>query len=177
MKPIKEMNIGELAAAVCTHLKQHGIFCVLSGGACVTIYSKNQYQSYDLDFIETGETDRKTLKSILAELGFFEERRYFRHKDTEYFLEFPAGPLAVGSEPVAHIHEMVFETGQLSLLSPTDCVKDRLAAFYHWDDLQALEQAKMVAQNHQIDLKEIQRWSGVERQLDTFESFKEKLKS
>lgn len=112
MKPIKEMNIGELAAAVCTHLKQHGIFCVLSGGACVTIYSKNQYQSYDLDFIETGETDRKTLKGILAELGFFEERRYFRHKDTEYFLEFPAGPLAIGSERVTHIHEMKFETGR-----------------------------------------------------------------
>jgi hypothetical protein len=37
MKPIKEMNIGELAAAVCTYLKQQGIFCVLSGGACVTI--------------------------------------------------------------------------------------------------------------------------------------------
>ena len=177
MKPIKEMNIGELAAAVCTHLKKHGILSVLSGGACVTIYSKNQYQSNDLVFIETGETDRKTLKRILAELGFFEERRYFRHKDTEYFLEFPAGPLAIGSERVAHIHEMMFETGQLSLLSPTDCVKDRLAAYYHWNDLQALEQAKMVAQNHQIDLKEIQRWSGVERQLDKFEFFQEKLKS
>ena len=169
------MNIGELAAAVCTHLKQHGIFCVLSGGACVTIYSQNQYQSYDLDFIEVGETDRKTLKRTLAELGFFEERRYFRHKDTEYFLEFPAGPLAIGSEPVAHIHEMTFETGRLSWLSPTDCLKDRLAAYYHWDDLQALEQAKMVAQHHQIDLKEIQRWSEVERQLDKFELFQKKV--
>ena len=29
----------------------------------------------------------------------------------------------------------------LKLLSPTDCVKDRLAAYYHWNDRQSLEQA------------------------------------
>ena len=29
----------------------------------------------------------------------------------------------------------------LGLLSPTDCVKDRLAAFYHWKDQQSLEPA------------------------------------
>ena len=155
MKPIKDMNLGELAAYVCTHLKENGTSCVLTGGACVAIYSENKYQSFDLDFIEQGYTPRKEIKMILAKLGFFEENRYFKHNDTDYFIEFPFGPLSVGSEQIEDINEIKFETGTLKLLSPTDCVKDRLAAYYHWDDAQALAQAKMVAKNHKIDLEEI----------------------
>jgi len=45
------------------------------------------------------------------------------------------------------------------LLSPTDCVKDRLAAFYHWNDRQCLQQAVWVAQERAIDWKEIEWWS------------------
>ncbi len=177
MKLIKSMTLGELAAFICAHLKSHGIPCVLSGGACVTIYSKNAYQSYDLDFIELVFTTRNELRQVLGELGFVEKNRYFIHNDTDFFVEFPSGPLSVGSEPVKEIHKIQFETGTLMLLSPTDCVKDRLAAFYHWDDLQALEQAKMVAKNHQIDLAEIQRWSNVENQLEKFERIKKDLKT
>lgn len=177
MKAIKDMALGELAAYICTHLRMNGIPCVLSGGACVTIYSENRYQSYDLDFIEQEYTPREKLRVVLSGLGFSEEHRYFRHEDTDYFIEFPAGPLSVGSEPVKKIDEMTFDTGTLTLLSPTDCVKDRLAAYYHWDDLQALDQAKMVARNYEIDLAEIRRWSEVEKQLEKFERIKDELKS
>lgn len=177
MKAIKDMALGELAAYICTQLRMNGIPCVLSGGACVTIYSENRYQSYDLDFIEQEYTPREKLRAVLSGLGFSEEHRYFRHEDTDYFIEFPAGPLSVGSEPVKKIDEMTFDTGTLTLLSPTDCVKDRLAAYYHWDDLQALDQAKMVAKNYEIDLAEIRRWSEVEKQLEKFERIKDELKS
>lgn len=47
----------------------------------------------------------------------------------------------------------------LRLLSPTDCVKDRLAAFFHWNDRQSLEQAILVSRRQSVDLKEIRRWS------------------
>lgn len=175
MKSIKDMTLGELAAFVCTHLETQGIPCVLSGGACVTIYSNNHYQSFDLDFIERVSTPRKKLRNAMIQLGFFEEQRYFRHKDTDFFIEFPAGPLSVGSEPVTKIEELTFETGTLFLLSPTDCVKDRLAAYYHWDDLQALEQAKLVAQNHHLSIEEIRRWSAVEKQSEKFENIKKEI--
>ena len=108
MKPIKDMSLGELAAYVCTHLKMNGIPCVLSGGACVTIYSENQYQSYDLDFIERLYTSRKEVNAALAKLGFVEGNRYFRHNDTDYFIEFPSGPLSIGSEPVKNVNELTF---------------------------------------------------------------------
>ena len=41
--------------------------------------------------------------------------------------------------------------GSFRLLSPTDCVKDRLANFYHFEDGQCLEQAPMVAGQHPVN--------------------------
>jgi formylglycine-generating enzyme required for sulfatase activity len=43
-----------LAALMCSTLERHGVRVVLSGGSVVSIYSDNAYQSYDLDFIQTG---------------------------------------------------------------------------------------------------------------------------
>lgn len=175
MKPIGEMSVGELAAFIYSYLKEHGVEMVLSGGACVTIFSENKYISQDLDFIEYGSTPRRKLKNLLGELGFFEERRYFRHPETGFFLEFPTGPLAVGREPVKATVKLHFATGVLRMISPTDCVKDRLAAYYHWGDRQSLEQAVMVARENEIDLLEVERWSKAEGQLDQFQEIKNRL--
>jgi len=163
------MSLGEFAAFVCSHLQDCGIECVLSGGACVSIYTTNRYESFDLDFIENISTSRKKLKDILEKLGFFEEQRYFKHPDTDYFVEFPSGPLSVGDEPVRETVTMEFSTGQLRLISPTDCIKDRLACFYHWNDRQCLEQALLVAESVKVDLKEIERWSRNEGKIREFE--------
>jgi hypothetical protein len=171
------MTLGELAAYVCAHLSANGISCVLSGGACVTIYSNNPYQSYDLDFVDQTYAPRDRIRALMAELGFAEEHRYFKHGDTDFFVEFIPGPLSVGSEPVRDIVARDFETGTLRLLSATDCIKDRLAAYYHWDDLQALEQARMVAAKHEIDLEEIRRWSKVENKSVKFENIKNELEN
>jgi hypothetical protein len=103
-----------------------------------------------------------------VEFGFVERGRFFVHPDTDLFLDFPAGPLAVGSEPVQRIHEMTFATGRLALLSPTDCVKDRLAAYHNWNDRRCLEQALLVAARRTVDLKEIERWSAVENKSAEF---------
>lgn len=175
MKPVAKMSLGELAAFVCTQLRKHGIRAVLSGGACVTIYTDNRYVSHDLDFVENASTERRRIADALAAIGFIEKDRYFKHPDIDFIVEFPAGPLAVGSEPVRDIEEREFSTGRLSLLSPTDCVKDRLAAFYHWDDPQCLEQALLVAEAERVDLKEIRRWSEVESKSADFERIRKKL--
>lgn len=175
MKPIGEMSSGELAAFIYSYLKAHGIDAVLSGGACVTIYSQNQYFSPDLDFIESGGTSRRKLKNLLGKLGFFEERRYFRHPETDFFLEFSAGPLAVGREPVKETVMRHFATGVVKMISPTDCVKDRLAAYYHWGDRQSLEQAIWVIRDNAVDLKEVERWSEAEGNLTQFQEIKARL--
>jgi hypothetical protein len=166
------MSIGEFGAFVASHLKSRGIDVVLSGGSCVTIYSQNKYMSYDLDFIERKGVGRRRIKAALKEAGFTEKDRYFIHPDSQYFVEFPPGPLAVGDEPVKEVLELSFETGCLQLLSATECVKDRLAAYYHWKDLQCLEQAVMVASAHPVDLLELERWSQREGMSEEFEKIK-----
>ncbi len=148
---------------------------VLSGGACVSIYTQNRYQSYDLDFVENVPTSKKRLKEVLSAIGFTESGRYFTHPDTAFFLDFLAGPLAVGNEPVLETSDMALPTGTLVLLSPTDCVKDRLAAYYHWGDRQCLEQALLVTENTAVNLRNIRRWSAGEGKLPEFEKIRKKL--
>jgi hypothetical protein len=175
MKPIGEMTVGELAAFIYGYLKEQGIEVVLSGGACVSIYTQYKYLSLDLDFIDSGGTPRRKLKSLLGKIGFLEERRYFKHPETDFFLEFPSGPLAVGREPVKETILLHFSTGDLRIISPTDCVKDRLAAYYHRGDRQSLEQAILVVRNNAVDLTEIERWSEAEGKLAQFEEIKGRL--
>ena len=52
------------------------------------------------------------------------------------------------------------------LLTPTDCIKDRLASFFYWNDRQALEQALLVAKNHPIHLEDLKRWAKEEKLED-----------
>jgi len=103
MKPIAQMNRLELAAYVSTELRNCNINVVLSGGSCVTLYSKGKYVSMDLDFVNAGFTKRPVIKQVMESLGFFEENRYFRHPDNSMLVEFPPGPLGVGEEPVRQI--------------------------------------------------------------------------
>jgi hypothetical protein len=176
VKPLQEMSVGEIAAHVAEHLRQSGINVVLTGGSCVSIYTDNRYLSYDLDFIEEGRTTRKRIAASLREIGFQEKDRYFTHPDTPYFVEFPSGPLTIGDEPVRDVAQLEFATGSLRLLSATDCVKDRLANYYHWKDRQCLDQAIMVAADAEVDLVEVERWSRHEGMTEEFERIKALLK-
>ena len=170
---VGDMSLAELAAYVSDHLTKNGIDVVLSGGGCVSVYSDNRYESPDLDFIERYRMERKTLAAALDSIGFKPKGRYYVNPATRFFLEFPTGPLAVGSEPVREVAEMAFSTGTLRMLTPTDCVKDRLSHYFHWGDRQGLEQSLMVAETFPIDLDELARWSQVEGMRDKFESIKD----
>lgn len=175
MKRIKNMSQVELAAYVQDSLQAERIHVVLSGGSAVSFYSSNKYVSKDLDLINTGFARRSKIKAVMERLGFKEQGRYFVHPETTFFVEFPDGPLSVGEEPVKEVSEFELATGTLKVLSPTDCVKDRLCAFYFWNDLQGLEQAVLVVKSQQVDLNEIKRWSKVERKEKEYRSFTQKL--
>ena len=172
---LKNLPLKEFAILISDHLSRNGIDTVLSGGACVSIYTQNKYISYDLDFVLLSSEDQKKVRQVLEEIGFYEEKRYFRHKDSEYFLDFVSPPLSVGSEPVKKIAEIKKGGRTLKLLSVTDCVKDRLAAYYHWGDRQALEQAILVCRGNKVDLKEVERWSKNEGMSNKYRLFKQYL--
>ena len=103
MKPIADMSVEELAGLVCETLANVGITTTLTGGACVAIWSDGKYVSRDLDFIEEGPVPRRKVKDALTMIGFKEKDRYFIHPETEFYVEFPAGPLTVGDERVYEV--------------------------------------------------------------------------
>jgi len=175
MKQIKNMSQVELAAYVQSHLRKEAINVVLSGGSAVSFYSGNQYVSKDLDLINANFAKRKDIKTVMEKIGFHEQGRYFVNPETQFFIEFPEGPLSVGEEPIKVIDEFKLTTGTLRIISATDCIKDRLCAYYFWNDQQGLAQAVLVSKSQSVDLREIERWSKVEGKEQEFEIFRSKL--
>lgn len=176
MKSIRNMSQAEVAAWVQTHLRSKDIHVVLSGGAAVAIYTDNKYVSNDIDLVNVGFIDRKKIVAAMLEIGFSEKDRYFVHPQSTQLVEFPPGPLSIGDEPVRQVSEIQLPTGLLRVISPTDCVKDRLAAFYFWQDQQSLSQAILVANDNPVNLEEIKKWSGDSGNLKEFGVFKEKAR-
>jgi hypothetical protein len=63
----------------------------------------------------------------------------------------------------------------LCLLTPTDCVKDRLAAYFFWNDLQSLGQAVMVVKRNKIDIEDIKKWAAKQGELEKYNIFIKKI--
>ena len=82
------MSIKDLAIYLSYYFDKNGIETVLSGGACVTIYTNNRYMSYDLDFVLLSYVAPKKIKEAMRKIGFQEEGKYFTHEESPYFVEF-----------------------------------------------------------------------------------------
>ncbi len=173
--PWDNMGTKELAGLISHHLKADGIEVILVGGSCVTIYSNNRYISQDLDYV--GYEDFHKIEHSLKKIGFIRKGRHFEHPECPFLIDFVTEPVAVGSEIITKFEKILTKYGTFKLLKVTDCVKDRLSSFYYWDDRQALNQALDVCMDHQINLKEIQRWSKKEGFESKFVIFEQELKN
>ncbi len=170
----KRVKLDELAAIVSELLRKEGIEAILVGGACVTIYSQNRYQSYDLDFVTFEET--KKVKRVLNNAGFFECNGYFKHQGCPYFIEFVNPPVAVGREPIHQYNQVKHQKGTIQLLRVEDCIKDRLAGYFHWDDQESLIQAIDVCLEVEANLSEVKKWAQEEGFINKYQNFLKELK-
>ena len=173
----RDMDPAELGALVCETLADNGISAVLNGGTCVSVWTRNEFASLDLDFIALSLHSNSEIARALEGIGFqrsTSNARYFQHPDTELSLEFPPGPLMVGDEHIADksVDRYATDLGVLRLLSPTDCVKDRLAGYYYFRDEQNLRQAIAVARAHSVDWRNLERWHATEGQAEGYVEFK-----
>lgn len=169
------IDLKELACLIYETLKKAGIDVVLVGGACVSIYSQNRYQSSDLDFVTYEEL--RLIEKALEPIGFRRSGRCFVHDDCPFLLDFVNPPIAIGNESIKHFKTMKTSFGSLQLLTPTDSVKDRLVSFFHWNDEQAFEQALLVAESHTIDLDDLKQWATAEGHFDKLKKFLKTLAS
>ncbi|MBI1950573.1 MAG: hypothetical protein HYS34_04335 [Acidobacteria bacterium] len=111
------------------------------------------------------------LDAAMEDAGFLRKGGHYEHPEAAFFVEFFPGPLAVGED--AHVRPAVhrIRKGRIMALSPTDSCRDRLAAFFHWNDRHGLRAAVEIAHRQAVDLKMMRAWSIREGALDKFEQF------
>ncbi|MCP4911716.1 MAG: hypothetical protein GY909_01255 [Oligoflexia bacterium] len=168
----------ELWKYVAVHLKKNGIDTTLVGGAVVAVYSKGAYHSGDLDFVRLS-IFREGIDEAMNEIGFQREGRHFVHPKCEHlFIEFPGGPpLGIGEDNKIIPEEVNVDGTIIKILSPTDCVKDRLASYIHFKANECLDQAVIVAQNNDINYDQVKKWCKNENSPWAFDDFLKKLKN
>ena len=171
MKLTSRSSLAEVAACVAQALARAKIRAVLTGGACATIYSKGEYQSSDLDFVLQSAITPEQLDALMESIGFHPTGNRYEHPRTTFFVEFPAGPLGIGAD--IDIRPVVTRIARIRVkaLSATDSCRDRLAAFYHWNDRQSLITAVQIARHRKVNLKAIRAWSEREDVSDKFLEF------
>ena len=163
--------LADVAVAVGDALRRAGIRAVLTGGACASLYSGGVYQSLDADFVLAESTDVEDLDRALATLGFRRRRDRYVHATVSFFVEFPSGPLGIGED--FHIRPVwrSRRAARTLALSATDACRDRLAAFYHWNDRQSLAAAVAIAARNRVAFGKVRRWSQVEGHLEGYAAF------
>jgi len=171
----KNTRLEDLAFIVSTKLKEAGVESVLVGGAVVSIYTLNEYESGDLDFISSAES--KKIDEAMKCMGFEKSGKSYKSKKTDFFVEFPSGPVSVGDEVLTDFSEIKRKDLSLKLFTPTQSIMDRLAAFYFWNDIQSLDQAVLIACKQSFSLQKIKQWSLKEGEEKKFLVFKQRLRN
>jgi len=173
---LSRLTTERLAAVVCDALERRGFTAVLTGGACVMIYAGGKYVSKDLDFVLAPQDRLGEVEAALAGLGFRASGRAYVHPEVDMAVDVGnRWPVAVGQEILRPPPRRSVFGCHLRMLSATDCVKDRLAAFYYWGDRQAFEQAVLVCLAQRVNMREVGRWSRAEGQEAGFAEFRREL--
>lgn len=160
------------------YLSKNGISTILVGGGVVSIYTDGAYKSGDLDFVlEQYLTDK--LPEVLSEIGFKQkEGRHFKHPECKHlFIEFQNPPVGIGEDTSIKPISIEFHGAKIKILSPTDCIRDRLASYIHFKARDCLEQAVLVAKKHPFNSKKIKDWCISEGAPKSFEDFIRKIKN
>ena len=171
MKLGKRSTIADVARCVATALKSADIRAVLTGGACASLYTRGGYKSSDLDFIIQNAVSGEQLDRAMASVGFGRMGNQYEHPDAPFFVEFPAGPLGIGGDLHIRPVEYKIKGTAVPILSAADSCRDRLVAFYHWNDRQALRVAVSIALRHRVNLSSIRKWSEREGARSKYDEF------
>ncbi len=167
----------DVAFAVCSALDLVGVKAVMSGGSAATFHAPDACQSDDLDFVITFGGG-PTAVDALANLGYTRHGDFYEHAESRFPLEFPPGPLMVGTEQLKTWLTDRRGAEILHVLTATDSCRDRLAQYLFWNDFSALDQAVAVcrAKRAEIDLAVVRSWCERERQLEKYGLFQERVR-
>lgn len=167
----------ELWRYIATHLAKNGIDTILVGGAVVAIYTEGAYRSGDLDLVLLTYLNDK-LPKLMAEIGFqVSQSRHYSHPQCKHLIvDFASGPPGIGEDYKIKPAEIKSDGQRIKIYSPTDCIRDRLASYIHFNALECLDQAVMVAKKYPFNRSKIKKWCREEGAVESFEEFERALK-
>lgn len=156
---LTNLTLEELASYVCNELEKRNIKVVLSGGSCMELYTNAMYSSYDIDFVMQYSYSVNQIEKNMIELGFQIDGKYYILDGSKFFIEILTPPVAVGDEFIQNFASRVTKVGTLKLLTPTDCIKDRLCGCFLHNDKHCFEHALAVASKNIVDIDNLKKWS------------------
>jgi len=171
-------SLRALAARISSKLGEHGIRTVLCGGSCVAIYAAGKYVTRDFDFVLSSSYPDHDVAAALSEVGYRPDPSVsgaFTNPTEEMVVDIRPAPPSLGDEPIGEPAVLAAGRYKLVLLSPTDCVKDRLTHFFYYGDRQGREQAILVCLARRVNMREVGRWSRAEGQGSNFAEFRREL--
>jgi hypothetical protein len=176
LKLSKRSSLADVAVATGDALRRAGIRAVLTGGACANLYSGGVYQSSDADFVLAGHCSTNDVDRALSTLGFAREGDHYVHRLISFFVEFPSGPLGIGRDLSIRPVWRSRRAAKTLALSATDACRDRLAAFYFWNDLQSLAAAVAIAMRNRVAFVKVRAWSRSEGHAEGYIVFLAELR-
>jgi hypothetical protein len=96
----------------------------------------------------------------MSKMGFSKSGRHWIHPDCEHlYIEFIRPPVAIGDDYRITPVKRIVDDMELSILSPEDCVRDRLSSYVYFKAAECLDQAVLVAKSQNVDIRKIYEWA------------------
>ena len=170
-------TLEEVAFEICTALDAKGLAAVLVGGSAATYYAPEAYQSFDIDFICYFDVDRareRRILDVLCDLGYAVAGGRIEHASNPFMVDFPKGPLLIADDEIVARYDTVRRADRLLfVITPYDCVRDRLAKYFYWNDFSALDAAVGVTAAHaeRVDLVLLHAWAEITHAASRLEGY------
>jgi len=100
---------------------------IVIGGCALSYYTREVYFTADIDL---AYADREALDTVLKEIGFMKEGRYWVNEEIKLAIEVPASVL-IGEDSPVEIVELA-ENLQCKIIGIEDLIIDRLNACKYW---------------------------------------------
>lgn len=152
--PLKRQLL--MVALISSLLEQKGKdIPIVIGGCALSYYSREVYFTSDIDL---AYADREAMDTVLTDIGFRKEGRYWVNDELKIVVEVPASVLADEDSPV----ETVEFDGELRcrIIGIEDLIVDRLNACKHWKYEVDCEMVELLIRKYQKELD----WTYLEKQ-------------
>ena len=129
----------------------------------------------DLDFILQEYESAQQVDEAMRSVEFTRRGNQYFHPEARFYVEFPPGPLSIAGDYEIEPIEIRIGARSVLGLSATDSCRDRLAAFFHWNDRPGLQAAVQIALRSKVDLERIREWSEGQGASARFQIFLEEI--